>query len=162
MTLQEKKAKVRSMLSSALKHGLSSKDKIDRITKYFKIKNLYNYSLMNQILILFQGGSFCQSFKQWKKLGRYVKKGEKAHIFVWFPYMQKDDHAAEDDDEKYYLTGFGVGNVFDVSQTEGEPLHYEYNNPDTSDLDYVKIKKLFPHRYFRKDSGRGSRLLSTT
>ena len=46
--------------------------------------------------------------------------------------MQKDDHAAEDDDEKYYLTGFGVGNVFDVSQTEGEPLHYEYNNPDTS------------------------------
>jgi antirestriction protein ArdC len=132
------------MLSSALKNGLSSKAQIDLITKYYKVKNLYTYSIMNQILIIFQGGSFCQSFKQWKKLRRYVKKGEHARILVWFPYMQKDDHAADDDDEKYYLTGFGVGNVFDVSQTEGEPLHYEYNIPDTSALDYFKIKKLFP------------------
>ncbi len=70
MTLQEKKSKVRSMLSSALKNGLSSKAQIDLIFQYYKVKNLYSYSLFNQMLIVHQGGSFCQSFKQWKKLGR--------------------------------------------------------------------------------------------
>ena len=145
MTLQEKKSKVRSMLSSALKNGLSSKAKIDLITKYYKVKNLYSYSLFNQMLIVHQGGSFCQSFKQWKNLGRYVKKGERAHILVIFPYTYKKNSDTEDDieNDEEIATYFGAGNVFDVSQTDGDQLHYEYNVPDTSALDYFKIKKLF-------------------
>ena len=51
-------------------------------------------------------------FRQWLDAGRCVRKGEKA-LAIWVPVEFKK---GEDTDEK--KTGFVIGNVFDVSQTD--------------------------------------------
>lgn len=59
-------------------------------------------------------------YRKWQELRRQVKKGEQAiKIFVPFKKKLEDPDTGE---EKVRLIGFGVGNVFDVSQTDGEPL----------------------------------------
>jgi len=57
-------------------------------------------------------------FQTWLKLHRYVKRGEKG-IRIVVPHVRKVE---TDDGEDKRITGFGVGTVFDVSQTNGEPL----------------------------------------
>jgi hypothetical protein len=52
-------------------------------------------------------------------MGRSVKKGEKG-IRIMVPYKAKIEK--EDTDPLYVIRGFGVGYVWDVSQTEGTPL----------------------------------------
>jgi antirestriction protein ArdC len=55
----------------------------------------------------------------WKSVGRQVRKGEKG-LGIFAPIRRK----TEDDDGngKYVVVGFRVAHVFDVSQTDGEPL----------------------------------------
>jgi antirestriction protein ArdC len=67
-------------------------------------------------------------FRAWQKLGRTVKKGEKGiGIFAPMPFKKKDqDGKASQDksknDEEAQMMGFRVVHVFDISQTEGDPL----------------------------------------
>jgi len=67
-------------------------------------------------------------FRAWQKLGRTVKKGEKGiGIFAPMPFKKKDqDGKASQDkskaDEETQMMGFRVVHVFDISQTEGDPL----------------------------------------
>ena len=81
----------------------------------------HHYSLGNQLLIAFQrpDATHVAGFHSWLKLGRHVLKGEKG-IAIMVPHVRKVRN--EEDDEKRQVTGFGTGYVFDVSQTEGEPL----------------------------------------
>lgn len=99
---------------------------------------MHNYSFNNTILILSQlpTASLCASYPTWKSLKCPVKKGEKGlKILVPIPYRQemlcecKDEegHILRNNDgtikhEKVYVEriAFRLGNVFDVSQTDGQ------------------------------------------
>ena len=67
----------------------------------------------NQCMISFQfpSASIVGGFRQWKKAGRCVRKGEHG-IGIWCPRFNKLDNESEE------LEGFLFGTVFDVSQTE--------------------------------------------
>src|SRR5207248_4737138 len=58
-------------------------------------------------------------FHTWKKLGRFVRKGEKA-IFILVPMLRtKEKTEAEEQGGNRVLLGFRGCGVFDYSQTEG-------------------------------------------
>lgn len=98
----------------------------------------HRYSFGNTLLILFQcpNASYVAGFKKWKEVGRFVRKGQQG-IAILAPLIgkKKSDEAEADVDvldqrskeTKKVLYGFRVAFVFDVSQTDGEPLP----NPDT-------------------------------
>ena len=75
------------------------------------------YSFVNTVLIFQQrpNASFVQGFNAWRKLGRWVKKGETG-IQIFAPRVSKDDDGNKD------VRGFHAVYVFDVEQTDGEPL----------------------------------------
>lgn len=87
------------------------------------LSRFYDYSLGNTILIAMQmpTATHVASFRSWKRdFNRYVKKGERG-IEILVPMLVKD-RDEDADEERRRLVGFRVGHVFDVSQTDGEPL----------------------------------------
>jgi len=84
----------------------------------------HDYSLNNTLLIAMQmpNATRVASFRSWKRdFNRYVRKGERG-IEVLVPMLVKERGDDDADEERRRLVGFRVGHVFDVSQTEGEPL----------------------------------------
>lgn len=84
------------------------------------------YSWTNCLLIYtqFPAATFVGGFRFWLKLGRHVRKGEKG-IAILAPMVGRkrasdDEQLAEDERTRVY--GFKSCHVFDVSQTDGEPL----------------------------------------
>tara|TARA_Y100000310_G_scaffold93212_1_gene90757 strand:+ start:59 stop:493 length:435 start_codon:yes stop_codon:yes gene_type:complete len=59
-------------------------------------------------------------FRQWKKAGRHVQKGQKG-MAIWCPSSKKADTAGDEDgpqaDDDTDSPRFFLGTVFDVSQT---------------------------------------------
>ncbi len=95
-----------------------------------------NYSFNNQLLIFLQcpDATHVAGFHRWKSLGRTVKKGEKGiQIFAACKYRTKIEGENGDEQSLQQVRGFRVAYVFDISQTEGEPLR---------DLDAVRPKIL--------------------
>lgn len=82
----------------------------------------WKYSFHNQMLITIQkpSASLVAGFNTWKKLGRYVKKGEHG-IYILAPRIVK---VKEENSEEvqHELQGFLAVSVFDVGQTEGKEL----------------------------------------
>jgi len=97
-----------------------------QMTEYldFCVK-FHQYSPSNIWLILFTNpnATHVAGFNAWKKLGRYVKRGEKG-IPILAPHFWKDDDIEGNDIERI---GFHVAHVFDVSQTDGDPLPEQPN-----------------------------------
>jgi len=60
------------------------------------------------------------SFNRWKKLGRNVRKGEKAYR-VWAP-IRKKERDEETGEETERVVTFKLVPVFTYDQTEGEPI----------------------------------------
>jgi antirestriction protein ArdC len=81
----------------------------------------HHYSLGNQLLIAAQrpDATYVAGFHAWLKLGRYVRKGEKG-IKILVPLTRTATD--ETGQEERRVTKFGTGHVFDVTQTEGQPL----------------------------------------
>jgi len=80
----------------------------------------HRLSLHNACMIALQGGaSVVAGFRQWKKAGRSVKKGEHG-LGIWVPLgvSKKSDDEQPDTANNDSPTGFTVGTVFDISQTE--------------------------------------------
>lgn len=80
------------------------------------------YSLNNTLLILLQmpEASRVASYKKWLEVGRQVRKGEKSlQIFAPMTRSREDKKTGE---ERRYVSGFRLVPVFDVSQTDGDPL----------------------------------------
>lgn len=113
-------------LGNALEAGHSDqlKDFLATMARFHK------YSLGNVLLIMAQrpDASHVAGFQTWKSLGRYVKAGEKG-IAILAPMMMKGDkHEASDsspperEGDPERILRFRVAYVFDVSQTDGEPL----------------------------------------
>lgn len=96
--------------------------KSEGMQKYLDfVARFHNYSPSNIFLIMLTNpdATMVAGFQAWKKMGRYVKKGEHG-IPIFAPLIQKEDPV--DDNSPKVLHGFRVVYVFDVSQTEGEPL----------------------------------------
>jgi|TARA_Y100000052_G_scaffold24600_1_gene27282 antirestriction protein ArdC len=104
-----------------------------------------NYSWFNSLLIFLQDqeATFVRGYKQWEKIGRQVKKGEKAIDIlapqiarrcaekgcshkgrVIFNRATKNFYCPVDEGHRIgqFLTGFRDVKVFDIAQTVGEPI----------------------------------------
>lgn len=113
----------------------------------------HHYSLNNQILIAVQkpDSTLCASYTTWQKQNRYVKKGEHGiRILCPAPYKKeylKDvidqttgkpellpDGSTKQEIAQKVIPFFKVGYVYDISQTDGQPLP-EITNILDGDLD---------------------------
>ena len=81
----------------------------------------HRYSVSNLFLIMAQcpDASQVAGYRTWQGMGRQVRRGSKA-IRILAPVVRK--MAEEDDRQEEVVVAFRTVNVFDVSQTEGEPL----------------------------------------
>lgn len=82
----------------------------------------HGYSFNNTLLIMLAkpDATRVAGFHTWRAVGRWVRKGEKG-IPIIVPFKGKVGET-DDGEGVYALRGFGVGHVFDFSQTDGEPL----------------------------------------
>ena len=80
------------------------------------------WSLLNRTLMFISGTGDARGFKQWKEVGRHVKKGVKSFTILAPRFIKKQ---AEDEEETEVLAGFLAVPVFRVEDTEGEPLDYQ-------------------------------------
>src|SRR5512137_1626295 len=112
---------------AALTEGLKALTSSEDWTRYLATQaRFHRYSFCNIIWLCSQAArrgidlSRVAGFNAWKDLGRFVKKGERA-LNVLAPMTGKkvDEETGE---ERYIVFGFKVVSVFDLSQTDGEPL----------------------------------------
>lgn len=94
------------------------------------MSKFHRYSLNNQLLTAWQkpDATHVAGFNAWKKLHRFVRKGEKG-IMILAPVMRKVRTTEErqsdgtvESKEVRGLVNVKVVHVFDISQTDGEPL----------------------------------------
>ena len=137
-------------LKEGMKNYLDSeqfKSFLDTMSKF------HNYSLNNIHLLKMQNPNVSQvaSFNKWKTdFDRTVKKGSKA-LKIWVPYQVKTKISAnqnelsfspsenEMEEKEVTVTRFKLGNVFDVSQTEGKELPKAINELTGSVKDYEDL-----------------------
>ena len=127
-------------ITDRLETGIQQLFDSDRYKAYLTtMAKFHNYSFNNTLLIAMQGGQLVAGFNKWKDtFHRTVKKGEKGiKILAPAPYKVKQKTEKRDEQGKSILDkdgkplteektvqipAFKVVSVFDVSQTEGEPL----------------------------------------
>lgn len=137
-------------LKEGMKNYLDSeqfKSFLDTMSKF------HNYSLNNIHLLKMQNPnvSHVASFNKWKTdFERTVKKGSKA-LKIWVPYQVKTKISAnqnelsfspsenEMEEKEVTVTRFKLGNVFDVSQTEGKELPKAINELTGDVKDYENL-----------------------
>lgn len=84
-----------------------------------------HWSFGNRFACALAGCVDARGFKQWRAVGRHVVKGQHAAANILVPMTTK----IEEDDKEHVITyGFTSSPVFDVTQTEGDPM------PETTDL----------------------------
>ena len=103
------------------------------------LAKFHNYSLYNQIILCFAGCSQVAGYKKWKALGRTVKKGGKA-VWILAPWFKKvKDEKDQKNEDLKLLSGFFSVPVFDIGQTEGEPV--KRGITIGSDIDFEELRK---------------------
>lgn len=114
---------IEQMLSNGIKNMFASEDYANYLKFY---SGFHHYSLRNCVLILMQNedATLCASSADWKKKGRHVKKDEKKKgLAVIIPAPKKIKRTDKDgNEEEVSIMFYKKGTVFDISQTEGEPL----------------------------------------
>ncbi|MDN6096137.1 MAG: toprim domain-containing protein [Lactococcus lactis] len=117
-------------LSEHMKKGIKNYLQSDQYAMFLKaMGKLHNYSPKNIQLLLSQNKniSMVAGFNTWKKdFQRTVNKGEKS-LKIWMPFTvkQKDENGKiklDDQGKPITFTGFKLGSVFDVSQTNGKDI----------------------------------------
>lgn len=137
-------------LKEGMKNYLDSeqfKSFLDTMSKF------HNYSLNNIHLLKMQNPNVSRvaSFNKWKAdFDRTVKKGSKA-LKIWVPYQVKTSIPVhqkelsfspsenETEEKAVTVTRFKLGNVFDVSQTEGKELPKAINELTGDVKDYEDL-----------------------
>src|SRR3984957_8978677 len=107
-------------LVAALESGHS-----EALTAYLKTMSLFSkYSLNNLFLIARQrpDARRVAGFQTWRKLGRYVRKGEKGIAIIAPLVRRKSDEESEHAGDERVISGFKVAHIFSEEQTDGEPL----------------------------------------
>lgn len=85
------------------------------------------WSFFNQLIMLWHDTQDARGFKQWKTVGRHVKKGSKA-VYILVPNIRK--FKDDDGNEEKRLIGFLSRAVFKYEDTDGEALDIPDINPD--------------------------------
>ena len=148
-------------ITERLEQGVKDIFTSEMYTTYLRtMAKFYNYSFNNTLLIAMQrpDATLVAGFNAWKnKFNRYVKKGEKG-IQIIAPALIKEVEEREKIDKdtglavlnengepemervEYVIPRFRVTTVFDVSQTDGEPIpSLEVNELTTSVKDYALL-----------------------
>jgi len=88
-----------------------------RLASQMQVRNVEGHVLSghNQCMLAFQKAdcTIVAGFRQWKKAGRIVRKGEHG-LGIWIPRFEKK----EEGEGEGTVEGFLFGTVFDVAQTE--------------------------------------------
>lgn len=131
-------------LNEQLREGLKNLLDSDEYLRYLRTMSLFpSYSNRNVMMILLQNPNVTRvaSYSAWQKMGRQVQKGEKG-LKIYIPIHRRQTPARDDqtdhetvempeggtrgrglrDTEDTTPVTFGIGHVFDISQTEGMPL----------------------------------------
>ena len=85
----------------------------------------HRYSLSNILLIQLQkaDATMVAGFRRWKELGRTVRKGERGiQIIAPCSYRTKIEDDSGEEKSFHQLRGFRIVHVFDILQTEGDPI----------------------------------------
>jgi antirestriction protein ArdC len=99
----------------------------ERLTALLKtMARFHKYSWHNVFLIAAQRPTATRvaGFQTWRSIGRFVRRGEKG-IAILAPIVTRrraDDVAQDAQTEAKTVVGFRAMHVFDVAQTDGEPL----------------------------------------
>jgi hypothetical protein len=108
-------------------HAVGEIHDSDTFRRYLDAQaRFHQYSFGNVCLILSQRPEATQvaGYATWKRLGRQVRRGETG-IRILVPMRRRTVDESDDDDTQPARAAqpfFGVGSVFDIAQTEGEPL----------------------------------------
>ena len=120
-----------------IEQGVNAITSSDQYKEFLKFSSrFYNYSMYNQLLIWVQkpNATFVAGFQTWKKMGRFVKKGEKG-IRILAPIRISATRVnGEGKEEVVEYNKYQTISVFDISQTEGD-------NPLPSLREFVKEVK---------------------
>jgi antirestriction protein ArdC len=87
----------------------------------------HTYSVNNVLLIRLQfpGATRVAGYRAWQSLRRHVRKGETGiAIFAPVTYRTKIEVSDDQEEPSYIkqLRGFQIEHVFDISQTDGDPI----------------------------------------
>src|ERR671933_637216 len=114
-----------STLMQQLEAGVQAIHTSEDFQRYLRTAaTFHQYSPNNVLLILSQrpDATRVAGYKTWQSLGRQVKKGEKAiYIFAPRPYRVTTEDETGEEQTREGLTFRSVA-VFDISQTEGDPI----------------------------------------
>ena len=119
-------------LTQKMLSGVQEVFQSGRIREYFKaMSKLHTYSYRNSILIFSAcpNATHVAGYKTWLSLNRHVKKDEKA-IRIFAPYKttikgpesDQSDEKVKEEQKEITIIKFRAVSVFDISQTEGDPL----------------------------------------
>jgi len=145
-------SKAKSLADSALSKLVDALERGEtaELKAYLEtMARFHTYSFYNCMLIASQRptATYVAGFHKWHEFGRYVKKGEKG-IAILAPLVKKVevDEAGEKKAERRCV-GFRVVYVFDVTQTDGQPLPDAGIVPAAGDPgDALESLKAFAHR----------------
>ena len=148
-------------ITERLEQGVKDIFTSEMYTTYLRtMAKFHNYSFNNTLLIAMQrpDATLVAGFNAWKnKFNRYVKKGEKGiQIIAPAPIKEVEEREKIDKDTglavlnengepemervEYVIPRFRVTTVFDVSQTDGEPIpSLEVNELTASVKDYALL-----------------------
>ena len=121
--MKTKKSLVPELLQQ-LQDGVRGIFESDAYQEYLTaIARFHHYSTNNQLLIYLQrpDAERVASVRTWNQFGRHIRRGEHGiRILVPTPVKVKSENDGEEEEHK--LMRFKTGHVFDIGQTEGEPL----------------------------------------
>lgn len=138
---QAKRAEQREQVERAARELLTS----DGWTQWAQTRaTFHRYSANNCMLIALQAPDASQvaGFRAWQSLGRQVRKGERS-IKIMAPMSVKRENADTGEDER--VTFFRGVPVFDIAQTDGEPLPEAPREPITGDSHASYLEILSAH-----------------
>ena len=126
----------------------------DRLTDFINLwqGGFHNYSFHNTLLIWSQKpeATLCAGFRQWQeKHNRKVNKGEHG-LMILVPVFHKEtvteDDTGEEKEISFFVHRFTTGYVFDISQTDGDPVEIGASKliNGKSKLTFEKLTSLFP------------------
>ena len=136
------------LTSSVTQHQLLNSETYQDALR-FRTSFQTRYSFCNLWLIFMQkpDATTVAGYKKWQKVGRQVKKGEKS-LAIFAPLTKKDTETGEVE-----VYGFRSALVFNVSQTEGEPLP-EMPRPVVLEDDSTQIREVLSRlEHFTRMSG---------
>ena len=159
--MADKRADQLKEITERLEQGVKDIFTSEMYTTYLRtMAKFHNYSFNNTLLIAMQrpDATLVAGFNAWKnKFNRYVKKGEKGiQIIAPAPIKEVEEREKIDKDTglavlnengepemervEYVVPRFRVTTVFDVSQTDGEPIpSLEVNELTASVKDYALL-----------------------